>query len=65
MKSVRLMRRINLGNYEHFELEVYQEFPDDTETLDAVRLLKEKVEQAMQLLSGEKIPFVKINVARR
>jgi len=58
LQTFRLMRRINLGNYEHYEVEVT--IHDENEDNARIRALEIHLKTAETLGIREKIDFKKV-----
>ena len=48
-QSVRLLRRINLGNYEHYEIDITIYDVDENKALERVLALYEKAAKALDI----------------
>lgn len=49
LKQVRYLRRVNIGNFQHFEVEVVMEMPMDSDG-NATMLPSELIDDAYQLV---------------
>ena len=57
VKQVRFLRRKNLGNYEHEEVELFVDLSDGDDPDEAIAILKEKAEVSLGIIVLEPEPF--------
>ncbi|MEL6580034.1 MAG: hypothetical protein AAFQ14_09795 [Cyanobacteria bacterium J06621_12] len=58
IKTIKYMRRNNLGNYNHEEVELFAELNDEDDPEEAIAALKEKAEISLGIIVPEpKNPF--------